>query len=511
MLTALKPVTQKRIAFSFLCGFLLTLVVHAYGFMNHFNIHDQVRNVFAIPATITLGRWLLGPVLEIGSRLSMPWFNGLMLAAALGLTTAVLTETFGWKKRLPTLLAALTLATFPTLTESILYIHVVDAYGYAILLAALAVFVTDRYLLGFLPGAVLLSLSLGIYQAYLPLAIGLFSIRGLMHLLAGTHSDRQVFGRAVRYGLATALALGIYLLVNRAVLASAGTQLDDYMGVSAMGTIQWKNLGHMLKTAYLSFFTHFIHSAQANADAPLQWLNGAVLGFDLLAIVVLLFRQRRTPLQYILIAGIAAMLPLLLNTIYLFNSTYVHTLMVFSVACAYWLAIALGQALAAEPFPFPWERIRRAVAALLAAALLLIGFTNAVYANQVYYILNLDYEATSQFASRVLYRLESRDDFTLDTPVLFVGRASNNPYGSITFYKQAMPRFANANPFAVMQSDSHVRGFMRSYLGIELAAPDAATADRLMDGDAVRAMPAYPAQGCIENIEGVLVVKLSPI
>ena len=32
-----------------------------------------------------------------------------------------------------------------------------------------------------------------------------------------------------------------------------------------------------------------------------------------------------------------------------------------------------------------------------------------------------------------------------------------------------------------------------------------------MDGDAARAMPAYPAQGCIENIEDIPGVKLSPI
>ena len=40
---------------------------------------------------------------------------------------------FGWNNRLHALLAALIPATFPTLTENIHYIHMVDAYGYAML------------------------------------------------------------------------------------------------------------------------------------------------------------------------------------------------------------------------------------------------------------------------------------------------------------------------------------------------------------------------------------------
>lgn len=505
----LEPARVRLLGFAFLCGFLGTLGVHAYGLLNHINISDQVRNVFAIPATVTLGRWLLSPALEIGTRLSMPWFNGLMLALAVGLTAAVLCELFGFTGRLPALLSALALATFPTLTESILYIHVVDAYGYAMLLAALGALLADRYRWGFLPAAACLTLSLGIYQAYLPLAIGWLAIRGLLHLLDGRRDGKALLLLAMRYGLAVLLALGAYLVVNRIVLASTGAALSDYMGVSAMGNVQLKNLGHLLKNAYLGFFDYYFTATLSYHGVLALAFNALVLAFDVGAALYLLLRRKRSVPVILCALGMLALLPLLFDTVYLFNSEYVHRLMVFSLACPYWLAVALGAALAGEEGGGARSlTLRRGSAALAACALLGLYFGYTVYANQVYYILNLDYEATSQYASRVLYRLESSEDFTPDTPVLFVGRAANSGYGSVAFYKQIYARFADQSPFSVMQSDSHVRGFLRSYLGVQLASPDEATAARLQVSDAVAAMPAYPAQGAVQAVDGVLVVKL---
>ncbi len=504
----LEPARARLLGFAFLCGFLGTLGVHAYGLLNHINISDQVRNVFAIPATVTLGRWLLSPALEIGTRLSMPWFNGLMLALAVGLTAAVLCELFGFTGRLPALLAALALATFPTLTESILYIHVVDAYGYAMLLAALGALLADRHRWGFMPGAVCLTLSLGIYQAYLPLAVGWLAIRGLLHLLQGHRDGKALLLLALRYALTVLLALGAYLLVNRIVLASTGAALSDYMGVSAMGNVRLSNLGHLLKSAYLGFFDYYFAATLRYHGALALALNALVLAFDVGAALFLLLRRRRSVPVLLCALGMLALLPLLFDTVYLFNAEYVHRLMVFCLACPYWLAIALGTILAGEAGGARFPALRRGLAGLAACALLGLYFGYTVYANQVYYILNLDFEATSQYASRVLYRLESREDFTMDTPVLFVGRAANSGYGSVAFYKQIYPRFESQSPLSVMQSDSHVRGFLRSYLGVELAGPDEATAARLLASDAVAAMPAYPAQGAVQAVEGVLVVKL---
>lgn len=498
---------RNRLGFAFLCGFLTTLTVHAYAFVTHINIHDQVRNVFAIPATVTLGRWLLGPLLDIGTRLSMPWFNGLMLALALGLTSAVLTELFGLTRRLPMLLTALVLCTFPTLTESILYIHVVDAYGYAILLAALAALLTDRYRWGFLPGAVCLTLSLGIYQAYLPLMIGWLTIRGLQRLLREEEMPpRALLWLVARYAAALMLGAAAYLLINRLVIASEGVTLDSYMGVSTMGQVQLKNVGHLLKSAYLNFFKHYLTEAATLYGTLLAVFNGVVLAFDAVALVWLTFSKRRGWFAALVAMGVLAMLPLLFDTIYLLNSDGVHQLMIYAIACPYWLALVLMNSL--SEWPRPRAAIRTSVAGVMVAVLLAVCFSYTVYANQLYYLLNLNFEATSQYASRVLYRLESREDYTADTPVLFVGSVGKSSYGIIPFYQQSFERLAQVSPFFVLQSDSHTRGFFRSYLGVDFPMADAETNAAILSGDEVKAMPEYPAQGCMQMIDGVLVVKL---
>lgn len=505
----LTPERRNRLGFAFLCGFLATLTVHAYAFVSHINIHDQVRNVFAIPATITLGRWLLGSALDIGTRLSMPWFNGLMLALALGLTSAVLTELFGLTRRLSILLVALVLCTFPTLAESILYIHVVDAYGYAILLAALAALLTDRYRWGFLPGAVCLTLSLGIYQAYLPLMIGWLTIRGLQRLLREEDMPpRALLWLGVRYAAALMLGAALYLLINRVVITSAGVTLDSYMGVSTMGQVKLQNIGHLLKTAYLNFFRHYLTDAATTYGVLLAVFNGIVLVFDVAALGWLIFRRRRGWLTTLVAVGALCMLPLLFDTIYLLNSDGVHQLMIYSIACPYWLAIVLMNLLG--ELPRPRLAIRKALTGGMVAVLLAVCFSYTVYANQLYYLLNLNFEATSQYASRVLYRLESREDYTADTPVLFVGSAGNSAYGSIPFYQLSFARLAYVSPFFVLQSDSHTRGFFRSYLGVDFPLADAETNAAILSSDEVKAMPEYPAQDCMRMIDGVLVIKLGP-
>ena len=499
---------RSRLGFAFLCGFAGTLLVHAFAFLNHFTMHDQVRNVFAIPATVSLGRWLMGRVIEIGSRLGMPWLNGLLLAAALGLAVAVLAELFQLTRRLPILLCATILVTYPTLTESILYIYLADVYGYTILLVALAALLTDRWRLGFLPGAVCLCLSLGIYQAYLPLALGWLTVRGLQRLLTGRESNRALLALAARYALLFALGLSLYLGVLKVVVAVSQVPLSDYMGVSAIGQIDPRSIGHLLKTAYLRFFHHFLTEVGANQGGVMQALNVGVLAFDACAILWLMVRRVSTTFQRLCTVAGLLLLPLLFDSIYLLNAATVHQLMTFCTACPYWLALVLAQAVREEAGAPRFIGLRRGVAAAMACVLLATGFGYTVYANQVYYLYSLDFEATEQYASRLVARLESREDFTLTTPVLFAGKASRNPYGNIPFYKQGMPRFADMKPFSVLQSDSHTRGFMRSYLGLEFAAPDAATTEAILQSEQLAAMPAYPAQGCIQPMDGVLVVKL---
>ncbi|NCB35929.1 MAG: hypothetical protein EOM58_07775 [Clostridia bacterium] len=272
--------------------------------------------------------------------------------------------------------------------------------------------------------------------------------------------------------------------------------------------MQLKNVGHLLKSSYQFFFIHYITSAATLYGTLLAVLNVVVLAFDVVAVVWLLVRRRLGWFSTLAAAGVLVMLPLLFDTIYLLNSVGVHQLMTYAIACPYWLAIVLMSLL--NEMSREKRTIRKPLTGAMVAVLLAVCFSYTVYANQLYYLLNLDFEATSQYASRVLYRLESREDYTADTPVLFAGSAANSDYGIIPFYVQSFERLAQVRPFFVLQSDSHTRGFFRSYLGVDFMMADAETNAAILASEEVKTMPEYPAQGCIQMIDGVLVVKLGP-
>ena len=87
------------------------------------------------------------------------------------------------------------LVTFPVLTSTFAYVFTMDGYMLAIFLAVLSVYLASKKKLGFLIGGIALALSMGIYQAYLPIAILLCIYKVCIILL--TDKEKKEFQKGV--------------------------------------------------------------------------------------------------------------------------------------------------------------------------------------------------------------------------------------------------------------------------------------------------------------------------
>lgn len=496
---------ETNAAFAFWAGFGMTLLVHAFEFLNHVNNIDQIQNVYALPASFSLGRWLLDDVLEIGSRLSMPWLNGLLLALAMGATVALAADLFRLKRRFVIVLTAWALVSFPAFISMVTFIHVADSYGISILLATLSVWLANRWKWGTAGAVVCLVLSMGIYQVYWTFALALFCAKGLLVLLEGRRTDREVLFLALRYGIVLLGGMIGYLVVSRIALAAKGSQLAGYMGVDAMGQIPLRLIPHLMKKSYLTFFSTLFSGARLMGGASGPWVMGAVLAFLAGSVMVGAFAKKHTVVQRVLMAGITAMLPLLMNAVHLMNPASVHGVMQFSPVAALLLACALAQ-MWLDQAP---DQVRAMKIAAMAAACLIgiYSFSGTVYANQVYYVSSLEFNAMSEYMSRVVYRLEAHEDYTRETPVLFVGSVAAGGYGNVPFWKM-LPSHRDVKPFGMLKADSRIRSFLFSYLELTFPMPKAETALALQESETVKAMPSYPNEGCVQLVDGVLVVKM---
>ena len=125
------------------------------------------------------------------------------------------------------------MAAFPCLGYTFLYMFTASAYALAILLAAGSVWLARRGDRWSLAGPVLLALAMGIYQAYVTVAIGL----ALLAVLRETLEPSATFPKTLRLGVqfVALLAVGavLYYAVLMVFLKVKGLELLSYLGMDA--------------------------------------------------------------------------------------------------------------------------------------------------------------------------------------------------------------------------------------------------------------------------------------
>ncbi|NCB06151.1 MAG: hypothetical protein EOM69_11630, partial [Clostridia bacterium] len=352
--------------------------------------------------------------------------------------------------------------------------------------------------------------SMGIYQAYLCTAVALLALRGLQLLLLSQSKDKALIQKMLRYAAGLLLALVLYLLINKALLALSGAQAAQYMGMSEMGKINPRLIPHLIKTCYLQFFGFLFTDMEQVVPGAMGVVNGLLLAFIVVAMSALpFFGKKRTRLQNACVALIFLALPLLLNSVYMMNAESTHMLMRYSMAFFYVLAGMLMELLPTLALSRPRAAARGA--SLAAAALVFLsGFSFTVYSNQLYFMLNTSYEGATEYASRVLYRLETAEGYDATEPVLFVGYVGTTDYGHLPdYFSHIRGSGISTHPYGVLVTDSHWKAFLRSYLGMPLLSPTDEQSALLRQSDAVKNMPRYPSDGCVQKLDGVWVVKLA--
>ena len=149
------------------------------------------------------------------------------------------------------------MVTFPAVTATFSYMFTSSAYFLALALACLAALVTVRRRLGFIAGALLTALSLGIYQSYISAAASLMTGALILQTLDGDKYKKLLIS-ALKYAAALGAGIAIYFVLVK--ITSRSTGLVDYMGISDMGRLDVRALPSQLAEAYKSYFDFFLRN-----------------------------------------------------------------------------------------------------------------------------------------------------------------------------------------------------------------------------------------------------------
>ena len=502
---------RRLLLLCFAAVFGFGLAAHAYGFLYASFSHDMLNALVADPLETYWKMQLGRPGIVLYRRIfrgviAAPWQLGLLSLLWLSLSCFLTAKLFQVKGNVfPVLLAGILTVNITTVAMTATYLYEMDADLFAVLLGVCAVLLWDRYgRSGALLGALLTACCMGTYQSMVSVPITLAMLLCIAALLRG-----ETFDEVFRKGLRAIAMLGcgalLYWFGVRLMcsLKDINLAMDGYNSVEQEASLSV--LGRIGRV-YETWGRAFWDPAHAHIEPVVLALNILLAALGLWGLITWLAKGKAGAKEKLLLCVLLLLLPLGMNTAQLSFSGDVHDLMKLS----FWLFPVLCL--------LPWftgvhgkpSGMIRALGAVLA---LLLICSNIQTANIVYTKKQLEQEAAGSLMTRVLMRLEQREDYVPgETPLVFTGVSDQllekipgfEAYYDITGCETASPIVKSTASY----NYNIYAAYFRYLLNNPAAMADWEQWNRLQEDPRVAELPSYPAEGCMRILDGVMVVKM---
>lgn len=486
-----------------LAALLSMLVAHGFAFTNLFPNHDSTVLVFDAQWTMyVLGRWVQNFYFPlVRGKVAAPWLIGVFSILYLGGTGYLIARLLDLRRGAAAVLTALLGCCASVVSALATYTYETDVYLLAMLLACAGVACLEkaRPAPGICGAAVCFCLCLGIYQAYIQFAAGLFLLVLLRQAVQGMDWSRWL-RHGVRMLVSLLLGGGVYLVTVKVSLALTGYQLAD----TGNGLAQITRLGPdavlaAIPAVYRNFFATLLGYSGWN-DRGMRVATALLLLACLPGLWLRLRgRGRRAALQTVLAV---VLLPLALNVIYLLASGNVYILMQHALFLVYALPLFLFAGGDAPRALWRWGTL------VLCAGLLL---RMSICANGAYVYTDLVYEKTARQMTAVMAEVQQLPGYQEgETPVAFVGDFTES---ALAYRNDAFRSYAEGDLHQVNSAvtyDGTIKWWFQHIMGSGTnVVASQAQLNAWAEDDRVLAMPVYPEPGCYAMIDGTAVVKIS--
>ena len=500
----------KPVRFTFFAALILGFLTHSYAFLNKFTNHDDLNQMFYAGYGTASGRWLLPPVLRLDGNLSMPWLIGVLSLLFLALTACLTVSLLRIRSPLGCGLTAALLVSFPAVTATFGYMFTASGYFFSLFLAASSAWAACRLgWRGSVLGVILLTLAMGIYQAYLPAAAVLMVGALLLETLDGELSLRQLLGKGLRLALTLAAGVLAYLLTVWLTTASGG--LTDYEGIADMGKVSLSQLPRLVVAAYRKYWFFFWENDWGCHLRFLRW------GFLLAALgslclgAALLRRRRPGKGRIVLTLALAVLYPLAGTFIYVMvPKGYVHIHMLYPMVDILLLPLALLE------YAAPGEEkpgnglLHRLMSWVLLLALGLAAYSYWLTDNNAYLKADFAMRQCNAWSNRLVARIEDCPDYEPGMKVVLL-RSHEREKALSPTPELELSRLVGIYDLGDLRTYFTYQHFLRYFLAVTdpVYTGESETAEQYAEKPEVQAMPLYPRQGSVKVVDGAVVVKLN--
>ncbi len=489
-----------------ICG----LVAYMYIMTNNFLTYDSTWNIYSDQDMIASGRQFLTYACGISSFYNLPWVNGVLAIFYLALTSVVVVEGLGIESKIGAALSGGLLVTFPAVASTFCYIFTIDGYMLAVLLSALAFFLTDRKKWGFLGGIVFLGVSIGIYQAYLSFTIILCILRLLLDVIEKDHL-KDIWSKIWRYIVMGIGGYVFYVVTLKLMLKWKGVELSGYQGTDRVGSFSLEELPAGFVAAWNNFI-NFARWSNVLTTTEIMKYTFLLIALGTVILFLVLMIKNRTYKSIICIALImilCAALPFGATIVSILSpDTFFHLLMRLPWALLFIFAVAVCDRIRYESYKK--IAISKAITSFVLLLSAMIIFQFCLMANVVAFNMNERYEKTYAMCLRIADRIEQTDGYSADTKVAILGGfpdATNYPATDIT--ANDLVGYFGASGELCVNSTQKYAEFMKHYMNITIVTIPDEEEIKLTGTEAFMEMPKFPAEGSVGYIGDILVIKLN--
>ena len=458
----------------------------------------------------SLGRFLQPVYWQIRGYITAPLLIGLFAAAFLCGSSALICHLFGFSRPLHIALVCGILTANETLAISnATYLPWTDVYMLSMLFCVLGVFISERFRCGWLIAPVFYCLSLGLYQSYLPVAATLTILLLLLDTLRGSRTS-GIWLRGVRACISLVLGLLLYAVVLRLVLAVTGAQAsNDYNGVGRVALPSLDAIPRLLLDTYLTPLCVLFVPGSEVMSWHMTTIPAALHILLFACAAPLLLQRMRTlrPGAALTVLFLLFVLPLGMNFVQFIADNVVSGLTIYAYHLPAILPLAL---IAQEESPVPrWLgmilRLCRLGCAVLLAVLLALGVATA---NRMAVKRDLEFQATASAMTRLLHRMEQTEGYVPgETPVVIIGML---PSSKISMERPGFEDVAKAQGMRYTYGASYETAtywYLQVALGEPINLVSHATRRRMTK--TAPKLPAFPAEGCCQILDGYLYLRLN--
>jgi hypothetical protein len=485
--------------------------VHLFALTNILNNHDNIASQpGGYGMGVDMGRWfleVLGRLFDkVGLNYNLPSINGVIYIALLAAAAALLVSALKIRSKISAALIGALFVAFPTVTVTMIYRYTAMFYGISAVMAVLAVWVLGRFR-GSLPvSVVLIGLSMGIYQAYVPLTIALFVLQLICEGLRGEADGKKLVLHGLYDCLALVLGLGLYFVGMKVSVAVYGMTLVDYQGISTMGIISVSQIPQLVINSLKAVLLLPVWDYCGVANRALMRIAYLLLGGISAAMILWIFVKKIKNVGTCVITGLLLVAFLLAVGFVevMVPDGWIYTLMVYSfclLACA---PLVFLECLPENDQKKLAGLCRKAVILLVALLVFFYGY----YANVNYTAVYFAGEQIDNYLSGVVLRATMTEGYTTDKQWAMIGDIQDPLFGSpwddeITYTGLAFTEY--------LLNQYSRNNWIQNYVGYEIPMADPEATAALAETEEVQAMPCYPNAGSIRVVGDTVVVKFQNI